>query len=136
MSDLETLRSRLALQLSDASADLWPAAALDECLRLALAGYNRAAGASCSLGGLDGALVTTLPAADWDLLLNGAAGLAASVQALARASQFSPDSGVAGTLLAWAKLQLERFEAGLGQVRLRGLQASPASPHSPWEWEE
>ena len=136
MSDLETLRGRLGLQLSDAAADLWPEAALDECLRLALAGYNRGTGSGCSLGGLDGALTTTLPAGDWDLLLSGAAGLAALTQAVGRASQFSPDRGVAESLRAWAEGQLVRFQAGLGQVRLRALQASPASPHSPWEWQE
>ena len=136
MSDLDTLRTRLAGQLSDAYAELWSSAALDECLRLALGQYNRAAGTACTVGGLDGALTTTLPAADWDLLLSGAAGLAAAAHALERTSQFSPDATTGAELLAWGRLQLERFGAGLEQVRLKGLQSSLASPHSPWEWEE
>lgn len=136
MSDLDTLRTRLARQLSDSSAELWPVETLDECLRLALGHYNRAAGAARTVGGLDGAAASTLPPADWDLLLSGAAGLAAGFHALERTSQFSPDADTAAELLAWGRLQLERFESGLEQVRLKGLQASPEVPHSPWEWEE
>ncbi len=136
MSDLEVLNARLAGQLSDLSANIWPAGHLEECLRLALGGYNRAAGASFCIGGLDGALISTLPAAQWDLLLCGAAGLAVAAHALERISQFSPDSGVGTALLGWAQWQMERFEAGLEMVRRQGLQTSAANPYTPWEWED
>ena len=136
MSDLETLRSRLALQLSDASADLWPAAALDECLRLALAGYNRAAGDPLQPG-----------RAGWGVDQHAAGrGLGPALERGGRAGSLRPGAGSvpasSARMPGWRErcwpgpnCSLSTLRPAWGKCVCGGC-SHLESPHSPWEWEE
>jgi hypothetical protein len=69
-----------------------------------------------TLGGLDSATDTTLPAEDWPLIATGAAGYAAMSRALDLGEQVTLDRDVPTKAKTWAGQKLQDFRQGLASV--------------------
>lgn len=121
MTRLSDVSTRTAGLLEDPAHLLYTPTQLENAIRQALAEYSAASGSTQTLADLDGAVSTSLPAAYEYMIAAGAAGYAASARC-ARREQVPPG------LAAWAKSTLERFEAGMEQVRAAGLQSASV----PW----
>jgi len=153
---LETICARLEQALADAEGLVWPAAALQEAVHLALDEYNLAAGAPCTLAGLDGAAETTLPEGHESIVIIGAAGYAAGMRGVERVEGFDPE-GESPALLEWAQTRLGEFRRllalvfpGFGgepggysgaptpaeQARRAGLRLSTRPPWGAWADDE
>lgn len=132
MFDITALRARLRAWLSDGPGLALPDGLLDEAALQALDLLNRAGGTSFSVQGLDGALATSLPAGLESLLVSGAGALAAEGAAAAAERLLEPAGQPVTVLVAWGRLQYERFQAALGDVRARQLQAGQP-PYTGWE---
>ena len=116
MSAYADLLIRVRAGLMDTSAAVWHSTELDEALRQALADMSLAAGATYSLTGLDGALITSLPAQYFANLVRGAAGYAVLWRAIERLDAFSLRPYLSSAALAAATALLTRFEMGLSHL--------------------
>lgn len=132
MFDITALRARLRAWLNDGPGLALPDDLLDEAARQALDALNRAGGTSYAVQGLDGAAVTTLPAGLEALLVSGAGAVAAEGAAAAAERLLEPGGQPVTVLVAWGRLQYERFQAALGDLRARQLQAGQP-PYASWE---
>ena len=132
MFDITALRARLRAWLSDGTGLALPDGLLDQAALQALDLLNRAGGTVYSVQGLGGAVATTLPAALESLLVSGAGALAAEGAAAAAERLAEPGGQPVTVLVAWGRLQYERFLAALGDVRARQLQAGQP-PYAGWE---
>lgn len=132
MSDYSDLLIRVRAGLMDTSAAVWQSAELDEALRQALADMSLAAGASYTLTGLDGALITSLPAQYFTALVRGAAAYAVLWRAIERLDAFSLRPNLSSAALAAAAALLARFEMGLAHLaalRTAEMQNAAVSPY-------
>lgn len=132
MFDITALRARLRAWLSDGTGLALPDGLLDEVASQALDALNRAGGTTYSVQGLDGAAVTSLPAGLESLLVSGAGALAAEGAAAAAERLLEPGGQPVTVLVAWGRLQYERFVAALGDLRARQMQSGQA-PYAAWE---
>jgi hypothetical protein len=82
-----------------------------------------------TLGGLDSATETTLPAEDWSLIATGAAGYAAMSRALDLGEQVTLDRDVPQKAKTWAGEKLQTFRQGLAAVAR--VQALHGRSHVP-----
>lgn len=129
---LTGMRARVRQTLADGGALIWQDTALDEGIRRALEDLSRVYGASLTLAGLDGALITTLPERDGGILCGGAAGYAAHGRAVSRV-EMNPEGGMAAAAMnRWAEEQLRRFGEALEQIRRQLLQSSAEAPYAAW----
>ena len=132
MFDITALRARLRAWLNDGPGLALPDGLLDEAARQALDALNRAGGTSYSVQGLDDALATTLPAGLESLLVSGAGAVAAEGAAAAAERLLEPGGLPVTVLVAWGRLQYERFQAALSELRARQMQVGQL-PYAAWE---
>ncbi len=132
MFDITALRARLRAWLNDGPGLALPDGLLDEAARQALDALNRAGGTSYAVQGLDGAAVTSLPAGLESLLVSGAGAVAAEGAAAAAERLLEPGGQPVTVLVAWGRLQYERFQAALGELHARQMQAGEL-PYTAWE---
>ena len=78
------------------------------------------------------ALATSLPAGLESLLVSGAGALAAEGAAAAAERLLEPGGQPVSVLVAWGRLQYERFQAALGELHARQMQTG-APPYAAWE---
>lgn len=133
MFDLTALRARLRGWLNDGPGLALPDGLLDETALQALDAVNRAGGTAYTVQGLGGAAITTLPAGLETLLVSGAGALAAEGSAAAAERLAEPGGQPVTVLVAWGRLQYERFQAALGELRARQMQSGGDPPYSAWE---
>lgn len=134
---LALMRAQVSALLMDSGNLVWDTGTLDQGIRMALAEYNLVVGATArTIKDLDSASSTTLPAADEQTIIIGAAGWAAMSRAVNRSESFDVNLENAATLMAWANARKMEFGALLQAVRLKGLQGSSDSPNDDWEWED
>lgn len=132
MSDYADLLIRVRAGLMDTQAAVWQSAELDEALRQALTDMSLAAGVSYTLTGLDGALLTSLPAQYFAALVRGAAAYAVLWRAIERLDAFSLHPNLSSAALAAAAALLTRFEVGLSHLtalRTAEMQTAAVSPY-------
>lgn len=132
MFDITALRARLRAWLNDGPGLALPDGLLDEAAQQALDAVNRAGGTVFAVQGLGGAPATSLPAGLETLLVSGAGALAAEGAAAAAERLLEPGGQPVSVLVAWGRLQYERFQAALGELHARQLQAGEP-PYSAWE---
>lgn len=132
MFDITALRARLRAWLNDGPGLALPDGLLDEAACQALDAVNRAGGSTYSVQGLDGALATSLPAGLESLLVGGAGALAAEGAAAAAERLLEPGGQPVTVLVAWGRLQYERFQAALGELHARQMQLGQP-PYAAWE---
>lgn len=128
MSDLNSLTERVGQALQDATHLIWPEAALEEALRLALSEYNLALGSQATLQGLDGEAETSLPPQHENLLALGASGYAAEGRAARRAEGDPLEARPAQELSGWAAQRLGAFREMLSNARGQALRVSGGAP--------
>jgi len=132
MSDSDTVLGRLRSMLVDTDGAVWGTPELQEALLQALADMRQAAGQAYTLNGLGGAVVTSLPAEWFDLLVRGAAAYALMSRAADRVDAFNFDPGLPGTALAVSTAMMQRFADGLtalAGLRIAELQTAPDTPY-------
>lgn len=132
MSDYTDLLIRVRAGLMDTSAAVWQSTELDEALRQALADMSLAAGATYTLTGLDGAIITSLPVQYFAALVRGAAAYAVLWRAIDRLDAFSLRPNLSSAALAAASALLARFEMALSHLaalRTAEMQTAAASPY-------
>ena len=122
--------------LSDAGGVLYAQSLLDESIRLALAALRESSGewptpnsAGWTLQDLDGAPATTLPDAELNLLVIGAAACAVNLRSLQRFDRFELTPDLPARLLKWAEGWSAQFAQGLERTRLRALQSAAEPPY-------
>ena len=112
-TNLASLQARVATLLVDAAGVNFPAAQLEESLRLALGEYNLRLGpqgqAPVTLDGLDGATGTTLPVQHESMLVVGAAAYAVTGRTVSRAENYDLNQSLPQQLLDWALERLNDF---------------------------
>lgn len=133
MFDITALRARLRAWLNDGPGLALPDGLLDEAARQALDALNRAGAAAYVVQGLDGAALTTLPAGLESLLVGGAGAFAAAGAAAAAERLLEPGGQPVTVLTAWGRMQYERFQAGLAELRARQMQSGFVPPYAAWE---
>jgi len=132
MSDYTDLLIRVRAGLMDTSAAVWQSPELDEALRQALADMSLSAGAAYTITGLDGALITSLPAQYFATLVRGAAAYAVLWRAIERLDAFSLRPNLPSAAAAVAAGLLARFEMALSYLaalRTAEMQTAVVSPY-------
>lgn len=132
MLDLTTLRARLRSWLSDSTGLALSDGLLDEAALQALDAINRAGAIAYAVQGLDGAPDTTLPESLEALLVGGAGALAAEGAAVAAERLLEPTAERTTVLVAWGRVQYERFQAALAELRTRQMQCGLEPPYATW----
>jgi hypothetical protein len=133
---LSTARDQVEIHLQDLTNLIWSTTTIDEAMRAALAELGNAYGASLSLEGLDGALLTTYDELDHNTLLVGTVAYALRFRLVDKIDLASPTRVENQVLLKHAALQMAMFQSLLTQVRLRRFAVSGDCPYSQWEWDE
>ncbi len=135
-ASLTSVKTQLAIQLSELSSLVWSSNALEEAIRAALAEIAGTYGSTVTLSGLDGAISTTLEDADVHALIIGSVAHAARFRIFGRFEEVTPEDFNHEALIRWAEAAMAEFQSALTQIRLRRFQESIDHPYSPWDWDE
>ena len=130
MADLNSLLLRLRMSLGDESSLIWSSARLEESLRQALAAINRAGGQAFTLNGLDGAVVTSLPAEFDFVVLLGATCIALRIRRIDRSEASLTAREVSPLLEESLTCFEDQFQTQLEAVRRQYLQAASQLPYA------
>ncbi len=133
---LASLIDRVEVFLADSNNKSWSTDTITECIRLALAEINRAAGATYSIKDLDSASTTTLSVADIPVLVVGTAAYCAKNRALDRMEKPGLGEGPEAGLNNWGDWARKQFDEALTKIRAKGLNGSETAPHSEITWDE
>jgi hypothetical protein len=128
-ADLSSLTERVAACLQDATHLVYPAEAIAEALRQALAALSTALSQKLTLAGLDGASTSTFPESLESMAVQCSAALVVSGRALRHAEQpaLAPE-GLAPAALTWAETVLGRFRTSCEHLRAACLRGEV----TPW----
>jgi len=133
---LTDIRTRAAVQLDDTHNLIWPASALDEAARSALAELSRVSGVALTLSGLDDAEETTVPDTDVQALIAGVVAFALRFRAVGSVPLPEPhDRNKPAALPELVAGAMDVFQSHLDKIRIRYLQESPDHPWSSWDWD-
>jgi hypothetical protein len=128
-ADLDSLTARVADCLQDATHLVYPAGAIAEGLRQALAELAGALGQPLQLSGLDGALVTSLPEGLESLTVQAAAAVVVAGRGLRHAEQVElVPGGLSPAALEWAGAAWKSFQSACERIRASALREAS----TPW----